>query len=452
MINKKFFGLLALMVLVMGIVAGCAAATPAATDEPEVTEEPEVEETEAPEVEETEEVEETAAPEETDAPSAEMPEECANENACVVVAPGDPIRIGFGGPLSGDVSAFGEDAVNALEIAVADAGEFEGHAYEFDAQDDLGSGDGGAAVANLFAADPTIVAVVGHLFSGATSGASPIYEDAMLPIMSPSATRIDLSQAGYTIFNRVIASDFFQGQLAALFIRDGLEAETLAIMHDGSPYGQGLAQRVNDVFTEAGGTVVAFEGITAGETDYSAALNTIAAESPDAVFFGGYTGEAAVFASQRGSVGLGDTPFVSGDGIFGDQFIELAGGNAEGYYTTSALPPADSELKAEFDAKYEEMHGSAPGALSPYSWFSYDSFMVIVAAIEEVSIVGDDGTLYIPRAALIEAVRATSGYEGVTGEVTCDENGECGATGLAAFGVYLVEGDAWVEQDFTPAP
>jgi len=448
MFNKKFFGLLALLVLVMGIVAGCAAATPAATDEPEETEAPEVEETDAPEVEETEVAEETEAP--TEAPEAEMPEECANENSCVIVAPGDPIRIGFGGPLSGDVSAFGEDAVNALDIAVADAGEFEGHVFEYDKQDDLGSPDGGATVANYFAADPSIVAIVGHLFSGATSAASPIYENAMLPIMSPSATRIDLSQAGYTIFNRVIPSDFYQGQLSALFIRQGLEADTLAIMHDGSPYGQGLAERVSDVFTEAGGEVVAFEGINPGETDYSSALNTIAAESPDVVFYGGYTPEASAIASQRASVGLGDTPFVSGDGIYGTQFIDLAGDNAEGYYTTSALPPADSELKADFDAKYQEAFGIPAGELSPYSWFSYDSFNVIVEAIKQVAIVGDDGTLYIPRAALVEAVRGTSGYQGVTGEVTCDENGECGVTGLAGFGVYQVNDGAWVEQEFTP--
>jgi len=414
--NKRFFGLLALVALVAGILAAC---TPAATNQ---------------------------ATEEASGP----PAECANENACVTVAPGAPIRIGFGGPLSGDVSAFGEDAANALQIAVKDVGEYEGHKFETQNEDDLGSSDGGAAVANRFAADPTIVAVVGHLFSGATSGGSPIYEDAMLPIVSPSATRIDLSQQGYKIFNRVIPSDYFQGQLAALFIYQSLGAKKLAIMHDGSPYGQGLAERVNKVFTEQGGEVVAFQGITAGETDYSAALNTIAADAPDAVFFGGYTGEAAVFASQRGSVGLGDIPFVSGDGIYGDQFIDLAGDAAAGYYATSALPPSDSPLKADFDKKYQDTFGIPAGQLSPYSWFTYDAFNVIVEAIKKVAIKGSDGTLYIPRAALIAAVRGTKGFKGVTGDITCDANGECGSTGLAGFGVYQVADGKWAEQDFTP--
>jgi branched-chain amino acid transport system substrate-binding protein len=196
--------------------------------------------------------------------------------------------------------------------------------------------------------------------------------------------------------------------------------------------------------------VVAFEGITAGETDYSAALNTIAADAPDAVFFGGYTGEAAVFASQRGTVGLGEIPFVSGDGIYGDQFMDLAGDAAEGYYATSALPPSDSPLKADFDEKYQAAFGIPAGQLSPYSWFTYDAFNVIVDAIKKVAIKGSDGTLYIPREALIAAVRGTKGFKGVTGDVTCDASGECGSTGLAGFGVYQVTDGAWAEQEFTP--
>ncbi len=370
-----------------------------------------------------------------------VPEACQEEGACAVYAEGEPIRIGFAGPMSGDISAFGQDASQAIQLALEDVGEFEGFTFEMDAQDDMGTPEGGAQVANKFVSDPTIVAVVGHQFSGATNAAMPIYEDANIPMVSPSATRIDLTTLGSKVFNRVVASDAFQGDLAADFFYNDLGVRKLAIIHDGGAYGQGLAERTREVFTGLGGEVVAFEAITVGETDYSAVLTSIAALGPEAIFFGGYTGEGAVLVNQRGGVGLGEIPFVSDDGVYGTQFIDLAGANAEGVYCTSAAEPPASTAKDDFDARYEEKFGVAAGALSPYSWFAYDSTMVIIEAIKKVAIVSG-GKLYIPRAALVEAVRATSGYAGLTGDITCDATGECKRGGFA---VYQVQNGEWVE-------
>jgi branched-chain amino acid transport system substrate-binding protein len=438
--------LLGSLVIVAMLVAACApAATPAPEEEP--MEEPAAEPMEEPTAEPMEEP--TAEPMEEPAEEMMMPEECAEEGACAIYAPGEPIRLGFAGPLSGDVSAFGQDVSQAIQTALADFGEFEGHAIEVDIQDDLGTPEGGAQVANKFAADPTIVAVVGHMFSGATNAAMPVYEDVLIPMVSPSATRIDLTQQGYAVFNRVVASDLFQGDLAAGFLYNNLGARKLALIHDGGAYGQGLAERTEEVFIGLGGEVVAFEAITVGETDYSAVLTGISALAPDAIFFGGYTGEGAILVNQRGGVGLGGIPFLSDDGIYGTQFVELAAANAEGSYCTSAAEPEESDAKAVFDAAYEEQWGVAAGELSPYSWHGYDATMVALEAIKKVAIVGDDGTVYIPRAALVEAVRATSGYQGLTGEITCDENGDCKRGGFA---VYQVQDGVWVElpEDFAP--
>jgi len=372
---------------------------------------------------------------------AAAPAECATENACAVFAAGEPIKIGVGAPMTGDVSAFGIDASQAGLLAAKDAGEFEGHAFELVVEDDQGTPEGGAAVAQKFTADPAIVAVMGHSFSGATNAAMPIYETALVPMMSESATRIDLSTLGNKAFNRVVASDAFQGELAANFAFNDLGAKNLAIIHDGSPYGQGLAERAQAVFEELGGTVVAFEAITAGETDYSAVLTSISALEPDAVFFGGYTGEAAILANNRAAdATLSDKPFMAGDGIFGVQFVELAGDNAEGVFATNAAEPADSDAKDAFDAAYLEAYGAEPGELSGYTWTSYDAAMVLIEAIKKVAVVVGD-QLYIPRQALMDAVRGTAGYVGLTGEVNCDANGECSKGG---FGVFEVVSGEWV--------
>ncbi len=392
-----------------------------------------------------------ATPAPTAAPAGGPPAVCGTDaGGCAVFGPGEAIKIGFAGPMSGDVSAFGIDASQGIAIALTDSGEFQGHKFEQIAEDDQASPEVGAAVAQRFASNPAVVAIVGHLFSGATNAAMPIYADAHLPMMSPSATRIDLTQQGNPVFNRNVGNDKVQGELAATFIYSNLGKKKLAIIHDGGAYGLGLAERARDVYTSLGGTVVGFQGIEVGGTDYSAVLADIASKGPDALFFGGYTGEGAVIANQKAGAGLAAVPFISDDGIYGSQFVDLAGANSEGVYATSAGRPTASTAVAEFDAKFLAAYGVATGSLSPYSWYSYTAAAVLVDAIEKTAVVGGDGKLYIPRQALVTAVRATKGFKGLIGEITCDNTGECGTGGFA---VYKVEKGTWIELpgDYKPS-
>jgi len=375
------------------------------------------------------------------------PEACNAEGGCAAFKAGEVIKIGVGGPMTGDNSAFGIDAYQAGQLAVKDAGEFNGRTFDVEQGDDQGTGEGGAAVANKFVADPAIVGVMGHSFSGATSNAMPIYASKFIPMMSESATRVDLSEQGNPAFNRLVSTDKFQGDLGAGFLKDTLGAKAVAIIHDGTAYGQGLAEGVRDTLKAGGVEVVSFEAINPGETDYSAVLTKVAALKPDAVFFGGYQPEAAVLAGQKGAAGL-DVPFVSGDGVFGAQFLDLAKDNAEGYYVTQAGAPL-SDARTKFDAAYTAQFGSEPGSLSGYTWFAYDATLLLIEKIKAVAIVSGD-TLYIPRKALMEAVRATKDYKGLTGTVTCDANGECATA--PTFVVFQVKAGEFAQlpADFKP--
>jgi branched-chain amino acid transport system substrate-binding protein len=429
---KKGISLLLVAMLAILVMAACTpAATPteAPATEPPATEPPATE---------------------TEVAGGDMPEACATEGACAVFAAGEVIKIGFGGPMTGDNSAFGIDASQGAALALKDAGELEGHAFELAIEDDQGTGDGGAAAANKLAADPAVVAVVGHSFSGATNNAMPIYAEANIPMMSPSATRVDLTTLGNAAFNRVIATDKIQGAVATPFIMENLGKTKVAILHDGTPYGQGIAEVVQANVTEAGGEVVAFEALTPGETDYSAVLNQIAAASPEAVFFGGYQPEAAVLANQKAAANLGDVPFVSGDGVAGSDFLNAAGDNAEGYYVTNGAPPAESDARAAFDAAYLAEYGTEAGTLSGYTWHGYDAAAILITAIKKLAVVGGDGTLYIDRAALVAEVRATTDFPGITATISCDEVGECGSS--ANFAVFVVTGGAFEQlaADFKP--
>ena len=383
----------------------------------------------------------TNAPVVTQAAATGKPAVCGTDAVgCAVIKAGQTVKIGMGAPMTGDNAAFGQDISQAAKVAVTDAGQFQGFSFELDAEDDGGTAEGGAAVANKFVADPQIVAVEGHIFSGATKAAIPIYEAAGIPMMSPSATNPALTTTGSKVFNRDVFTDAAQGKFAAAYLYNKLSVKNLAIMHDGQAYGQGLAQVVKDQFTALGGTVVAFEAITPGQSDYSAPLADIASKKPDALFYGGYTAEAVVIVNQMKQSGLTNTIFFGDDGTFGQDFLDRTAANGEGAYSTSLIP-LDSPAKVKFDAAYLAAYGQPAGKLSPYSWTAYDAMAVLIRAIESVAVLSSDGNLYIPRAALVAAVRATSKYYGLSGTITCDATGECSASGP----VFQVDkGGKWV--------
>ena len=94
-----------------------------------------------------------------------------------------------------------------------------------------------------------------------------------------------------------------------------------------------------------------------------------------------------------------------------------------------SLTPADTDSKVKFDAAYEAAFGVKPGTLSPYTWNGYDVVAALIAQVKAVAIKGSDGNLYIPRGALVNAVRNLKDYQGLTGVFTCDAKGECNASG-----------------------
>src|SRR3972149_1032432 len=166
--SKRLFVLFSVLIAASMVLAACGGATPTAAPA-------------------------TQAPIATEAPVAYT---CTDAVGCAVIEPGQTIKIGMGAPMTGDNAAFGKDISQGAMIAIDDGGEFNGFKFDLIAEDDQGAPEGGAAVANKLVSDPTVVAIAGHIFSGATLAAIPIYEKAGLPMMSPSATSPDLPKAG----------------------------------------------------------------------------------------------------------------------------------------------------------------------------------------------------------------------------------------------------------------
>ena len=364
--------------------------------------------------------------------------ECTDEWGCATFEKGDKIKIGYVGPTTGDYSAFGIDISRGAELAVKAHPDVKGFEIELLVEDTQGTPEQGAAVANKLSADAQVAAIMGHTFSGSTEVAIPIYGDAHIVMVSPSATNPDLTKIGSPVFNRVVFHDEMQGDFASRYIYEKLGVRKMAVMHDGGAYGQGLADMTADFFEGLGGTVVGGEAITPGETDYSAPLAAIAALEPELIYFGGYDSDAAVLVSQMAAAGLEGVKFFGCDGTYGTNYLDLAGDAAEGTFSTY-VPIPESAAFDQFRADYQAAYGDEQGKLSPFSPHGYDAMAILINAVEKVA-VESGSSLIVPRKALADEVRNTADYQGLTGTITCSEIGECAAASIL---FMMVENGDW---------
>ncbi len=366
--------------------------------------------------------------------------ECKDEWGCAIFEKGQTIKIAYVGPITGDYSNYGIDMSRGAELAVKAHPTVKGFKIELVSEDTQGTPEQGASVANKLAADPQVVAVDGHSFSGSTEVAIPIYTDAHIVMMSPSATNPALTKLGSPIFNRVAFHDEMQGEYAANYIYNVLGIKKIAVMHDGGAYGQGLAEMTAGFFKDLGGEVVAIEAITPGETDYSAPLAAIGQLDPELIYYGGYDADAAVLTTQLAGAGMEDVVFFGCDGTYGVNYIDLAGEAAEGAFSTY-VPIPESAAFDKFRADYQAAYGDEQGKLSPFSPHAYDAAAILINAIEKVAIEYGD-SLVIPRKALADEVRGTKNYQGLTGTISCTANGECAAASIL---FMKVENGEWVK-------
>ncbi len=364
----------------------------------------------------------------------------ADDANVAVIKPGETIKFGVAGPMTGEYAMYGEDIRDGELIAIDQLEPIDGFKVELLTEDTQGAAEAAVAVANKWITDPTFVAVPGFVFTGESAAVTPIFEKAQIPMMSPSATGADLC-SGNSVFNRVVFQDAAQGEFAGKFIVNTLGLKNVAILHDGLDYGKGIADKVKETVESLGGKVVDYEAITPGEADYTSVLNAVASTNPDIIYYGGYVAELSVIINQKAQVGLGNVPVFSDDGAYGSEILEKTGANGEGCYGTSSIPPK-SDAKDAFDKAYQDKYGRVAGSKSSFAWFSYDVVNVLASKIKEVAKLDDAGNLTINRADLVKAVRSTKGYQGITGEITCDANGECNASGPT---FYVVKDGQWVE-------
>ena len=350
----------------------------------------------------------------------------------VTVAPGEPIKIASMQSISGETASLGTDQVTGIEIAIDDKGEVLGHSVTLQSEDDGCAAEQGTTAATKIAADPQIVGVVGTSCSGAAVPAAQILTDAGIVLISGSNTSPTLTsdlqgteaEAHQDYYFRTAHNDLIQGRAAATFAIDNLQAATAVTIHDGDPYTEGLANAFGTAFTELGGEVVLATAISKGDTDMRPVLTEVAAADPDLVFFPIFQPEADFIVQQAPEFPeLSDTERLMGaDGLLSDTFVVIP--ETEGMYFSGPATPEGGAYD-EFVTKYEEKAGTLP--IQAFHAHAYDATTILLNAIEAVAVQDDDGTLHIDREALRNKVAETSGFEGLTGTLTCDDFGDCAA-------------------------
>lgn len=387
-----------------------------------------------------------------------LAQECADELGCIVVGADEPIVVGAMLTTSGATSFLGEDSQGGIELAIQGRdGMLLGRDIELVVEDSLCSAEGGQSAAQRVAADETIVGVIGTNCSGAAQGALPIISEAGMLMISPSNTSPSLTnddtEAGGAYlpgYYRTGHNDLFQGAMAAQFAIEVLEATTLATIHDGDPYTEGLASVMADEFAVLEGEVVFQGAVSKGDTDMTAILTEIAATSPDVVYFPLFEPESNFIAAQLvNTPGLEDTVMITADGSLVASFPGNTGEAAIGVYMSG--PSVTGEAYDNFRALWEEEYGGAPP--SGFHAHAFDATNLLLDAVEAVAVEEDDGTLVIGRQALRDALNGVMGYEGLTGILTCQSEspyaGDC-ATGEALAIFEVTEAHVNGEEDFPP--
>lgn len=359
----------------------------------------------------------------------------------VELAEGEPIEIGAMFVLSGPDEALGVDSRDGVELAITAYGDYMGHPINLTTEDSQCSPEGGQAAATRLAANDKVIGVIGTSCSGAAEPAIPIIGDAGMVMVSPSNTAPKLTApdrpASFAGYLRTAHNDLFQGRVAAEFAYNELGVRTAATIHDGSPYAEELQSVFASVFTELGGEVTAQEAINRNDTDMKPVLTSIAASAaspPEIIYYPIFTAEGGFVTQQaRGTAGLENVVLMGADGLFSPDFVNAAGEAADGVYLSGPFV-GDSAAYDAFIATLQDTYGRPP--LSGFHAHAYDAAMIILNSIAQASATDADGTLIIGRQALRDAVYATDGYEGLTGRLSCDENGDC-ATG-EALAVFLL--------------
>ena len=293
----------------------------------------------------------------------------------------DTIKIGLAGVQTGPDGEIGSAPIRAAQIAIDEwnaKGGVLGKKIESVNRDDEGKPAQAVSVAQELVSSG-VVAVVGHWNSGCTMPASDIYSQAKILEISPASTSPLVTERKIQTLFRVCGRDDQQGSVSGAFARDSLKLEKVAVLHNKSTYGQGIATEFKKTFESKGGKVVVFDGLSEDELDFRATIANLVKAGAQAVFWGGMYNQGGPFYNQLRQAGFKGA-LLGGDGIYDKELIKTVGGTADSIFVTfgpdyNAIPAAKKLLDT-----YRSKYGKEPGG---YTLYGYEAANVLLSAIKK---------------------------------------------------------------------
>jgi branched-chain amino acid transport system substrate-binding protein len=252
--------------------------------------------------------------------------------------------------------------------------------------------------------------VVGHLNSGTSIPASPVYNQAGIPVISGSATNPKLTEQGYKNQFRVVGRDDQQGPAIASYLAGEKKPKLVAVIDDATAYGEGIANEVEKTLKAANIQVLPREKGTDKTTDWKAILTKLRGRQPDAVFYGGMDATGGPLLKQGRELGM-KAVFSFGDGACTDKMKELAGDAAEGLLCSQAGIPPQAASKKFLEA-YKKKFNTDPILYSP---FTYDAVNLLIEAMKKAD--SAEPSKYLP-------VLQKISFSGATGSISFDDKGD----------------------------
>jgi len=331
------------------------------------------------------------------------------------------IRIGVAAPFTGNLAAYGDNIKAGASLKLKEingAGGINGQKVELVWGDDLCQPKDAGTVGAKFAADKSIVAVIGHLCSSATLAAMPIYVRAGLPALSPTSTNPTIGGVGKGWFFRNCYTDDFQGKyLASHVVSKLLGVKKVAIFYENNDYAIGLKDSFVAGAKQSGITVTGAEGYMTGTTDFTPQLTKLLAAKPESIFLCGYHPEGALIAGQGRKLGF-NGPLFGADGIDNIDYIKIGGKAADNTYcTVPFLAEAAGKPGKDFAARFKKSAGRDVDWMSANT---YDCLGMLATVIEKS---GPDRSKI--RDSLAAMTWPQFGYKGVTGLTYFNRMGDC---------------------------
>lgn len=325
---------------------------------------------------------------------------------------GNEIPVGEFASLTGGTASFGQASHNGTQMAVEEinaAGGVLGKPLLLITEDDQSKAGEAATVVRKLISREKVVAVLGEVASSRSLEAAPIAQQAKIPMITPASTNPRVTEIGDYIF-RICFIDPFQGTVVSKFALNRGWKKVAVLTDVKQDYSVGLSQYFKEHFSKNGGTVVAEQSYSSGDSDFNAQLTSLKAAAPEAILVAGYYTEAGLIARQARQLGV-NVPLLGGDGWDSPSLVEVAGASMEGCFFSNHFSIEDPDPRIQdFVKKYQAKFGRAPDAMSA---LGYDSAMILADAIKRA------GTT--DSAALRDALAKTADFQAITGKITLDE-------------------------------